>query len=134
MNNDPMPHMRASRIATIVAILFLLLLFVLPSLQVHALADAILPYAQSATDRVVLGDWAGARRETSIMYQLYLPYDTSLRLYLDHEDVDTLRMRLLSCLHLAEVEDEQIIVDLEEAKNKLDYLKNIETFSLVNLF
>lgn len=134
MNNDPMPHARAARIATILTILFLLLLFTLPSIQVHTLSSTILPHAQSATNRVISEDWEGARRETRLMYRLYVPYDHTLRLYLDHEDVDMLRTRLLSCLHLAEAEDDQIIVDLEEAKNKLNYLKSIETFSFWNLF
>ena len=134
MTNNPRPHMRITRIATLLAAALLLTLFILPAIKVRALTDAILPYADSATACVVAEDWMGARRETQQMYALYLPYDKTLRLYFDHEDIDFLRTRLLSCLHLAEAEDDQIIVDLEDAKNKLNYLESIETFSLWNLF
>lgn len=134
MTDNPRPHLRAAFLASFVAAALLLYLFIFPSRQVHSLDETLSPYAQSVTDAVVAGNWSAARELTLEMYELFLPYDNSLRLYLNHVDVDELKTRLFSCLNLARAEDDQIIVDLEDVKSRLKYLKNVETFSLWNLF
>lgn len=134
MSNDPRPHMRAARIATVLAAFVLLFLFIFPRRQVASLKAQLFPYAQSTTAAVIAEDWPRARALTEAMLTLYAPYDNVLRLYIDHEDVDSLRTRLHACANLAKAEDDQIIVDLEDAKNKLTYLESIETFTLWNLF
>ncbi len=134
MTENPKPHVIASRVATIIAVLLLLFLFIFPRHQIKTLCELLLPYAQSATTAVTESNWEAARIETEAMYQAYKPYDNILRLYLDHQDVDALHTRLLSCLNLAKVEDDQIIVDLEDTKSRLKYLESVETFSIWNLF
>ena len=133
MTDNPRPHVLCVRAASCLVILFLLLLFIITQRQVKNLSLSLLPLAHSATEAVVREDWEQARMATLRMYENYLPYDKQLRLYMDHQDVDLLHMRLLSCKNLARVEDEQIIVDLEELKSKLDYLANVGALKLWNL-
>lgn len=134
MTDNPKPHLRAALYSSLVAAAFLVYLFIFPPMQVHSLCEKLLPYAEAGTQAVIDGDWENARELTVLMYELYLPYDKPLRLYLNHVDVDQLRTRLLSCRNLARAEDDQIIVDLEDTKSRLNYLKSIETFSLWNIF
>lgn len=133
MTDNPRPHVRAAHAATAAAVVLLAFLFLFPRQHIQTLHALLLPYAERSTEAVVAEDWERARSETQAMYELYLPYDKSLRLYMDHQEVDALHMRLLSCKNLARAEDEQIIVDLEELKGKLLYLESVETLNLWNL-
>lgn len=134
MTDNPKPHLRAAMYASIVSMLFLILLFIFPHMQVCRLEEKLIPLSEAVTAAVLAQDWENALNLCSQMNDVFLPYDKPMRLYLNHVDVDQLRTRLLSCMNLAKAEDDQIIVDLEEAKSKLLFFKNIETFTVWNLF
>ncbi len=134
MTDNPRPHMYAARAATVLCILLLLFLFIFPGRHMKRLHDELSPYLEETTLAVVERDWEKAREKTARMCEIYAPYDKPLRLYMDHEAVDALQARLLSGRNLAMVEDDQIIVDLEDAKSRLRYMHNVECFTIWNLF
>ena len=58
-----------------------------------------------------------------------------LKLFLDHEDLDELDATLVGCQRLIEVqEDKQVLFELEHIINIATYLKEIEVFTIYNLF
>ena len=66
-----------------------------------------------------------------LITEQYLEYVNQM----DHEDLDELDATLMGCRRLIEVqEDKQILFELERVINIATYLKEIEVFTVYNLF
>ena len=89
----------------------------------------------NAIGMIEAGDWAEANAGINAVNDAFQEKKERLKLFLDHEDLDELDATLMGCRRLIEVqEDKQILFELERVINIATYLKEIEVFTVYNLF
>jgi len=121
--------------ACIVVVAFLVLLFTLPRKTLQSMRSDILSKADALSAAVLADDWPSARSASEAIKARFLQDKQRLKLFLDHEDLDSLEAAIRSVEALTAVEDEpQLLLELESIKNVATYITEIETFTFFNLF
>ena len=126
---------RINLVACIVALLLLLFLFTYPRMVITRLSETLCAGAEETMACIKAGDWTRANAGIGRMNDAFQEKKERLKLFLDHEDLDELDATLMGCVRLIEVEeDKQVLFELERIINMATYLKEIEVFTVYNLF
>jgi len=125
----------ANKIALIFSCVFLFGVFLFSHFFADALKKDITYYVEQAEMYVHAGNWEKVRQNIDAIEKRFLPASNVLKLFYDHEDVDTLDSELSTAKQLAKVEEKaEIFLSLENIKSIAAFLAGIETFSIPNLF
>ena len=125
---SPSAFTRINLIACLIAFALLAFLFIYPRMQLTELSETLCTGADA-------GDWVQARAGIDEINTAFQVEKEHLKLFLDHEDLDELDATLVGCQRLIEVqEDKQVLFELEHIINIATYLKEIEVFTIYNLF
>ncbi|MCE5236040.1 MAG: DUF4363 family protein [Clostridiaceae bacterium] len=125
----------ANRIAILIVCVFLLSLFIFDRVYVGKLSKDLVSLTEQAEAHVHRGDWAEAGKYVKAVEQRFRETQNVLKLFYDHEDIDTLETEVSTALQLITVrEPAEIFLCLENIKSIASYLAGIETFSIPNLF
>lgn len=132
---SPSAFTRINLVACIVALLLLLFLFTYPRMVITKLSEVLCAGAEETMACIRVGDWARANAGIGRMNGAFQQKKERLKLFLDHEDLDELDATLMGCVRLIEAEeDKQVLFELERIINMATYLKEIEVFTVYNLF
>ena len=132
---SPSAFTRINLVACIVALLLLLFLFTYPRMVITKLSEVLCAGAEETMACIRVGDWARANAGIEHMNDAFQEKKERLKLFLDHEDLDELDATLMGCVRLIEAEeDKQVLFELERIINMATYLKEIEVFTVYNLF
>lgn len=132
---SPSAFTRINLAACLAALALLLFLFIYPRMVLTELSDRICAGANELIGMIEAGDWAEANAGINAVNDAFQEKKERLKLFLDHEDLDELDATLMGCRRLIEVqEDKQILFELERVINIAMYLKEIEVFTVYNLF
>lgn len=125
----------ANKIAIVVTILLLVGIFYFAHSYTQSLKTETVALALRAKSAVLSENWDEARQSLdAIDSRLSASYDT-LKLFYNHEDIDTLETEMDICLSLALVEDApELLPSLERLISIVTFLAGIETFTIPNLF
>jgi microsomal dipeptidase-like Zn-dependent dipeptidase len=125
----------ANKIALIISCVFLLGVFLFSHFFASALKKDITYYVEQTEMYVHSENWEQVRKNIDAIEQRFLPTSDVLKLFYDHEDVDTLNTEISTAKQLAKAEEKaDIFLSLENIKSIATYLSGIETFSIPNLF
>ena len=125
----------ANNIALIFSCVFLLGVFLFSHFYANALNKDISHYVEQAEIQVHAENWEQVRQNVDFIEQRFLPAGNVLKLFYDHEDVDTLDTEISTAKQHARAEEKaEIFLSLENIKSIAAYLAGIETFSIPNLF
>ncbi len=132
---SPSAFTRINLVACIVALLLLLFLFTYPRMVITKLSEVLCAGAEETMACIRVGDWARANAGIGRMNGAFQQKKERLKLFLDHEDLDELDATLMGCVRLIKAEeDKQVLFELERIINMATYLKEIEVFTVYNLF
>lgn len=132
---SPSAFTRINLIACLIAFALLAFLFIYPRMQLTELSETLCTGADAVIGWIEAGDWAQARAGIDEINTAFQVEKEHLKLFLDHEDLDELDATLVGCQRLIEVqEDKQVLFELEHIINIATYLKEIEVFTIYNLF
>lgn len=124
-----------SLVSGAVAALFLICIFIFPAMYLKNMTEDIDVLAADAIRAVQNEDYASARQDVIRIQERFLLAHQPLKLFLNHEDIDELEVLISIAVSVSEIEDgAELLNSLERIRSCADYLENIETFSLYNLF
>lgn len=126
-----------SLIICIVLSLMLIFLFVFPRKYLNNFLDDINSYALNTRDGVMEDNKEKTKLNTEKMVLLFEDSSNLLKLFLNHEDVDELEVFINSCYYTCRTDktDFHVMIDnVENILKKCEYLFDVETLSLYNLF
>lgn len=122
-------------VSSIVAVLFLLFLFIYPHCRLKNLRDDILPLCDLVIEEAGAGAWEEAVMHTEEIKSRFGQDEKLTRMILDHEDLDSATNAIDTAILMAKREnDAQTISETENIRSIVTYLAGIETLTLVNLF
>lgn len=125
----------ANKIASIVAIVVLLGLFIFSHIYVGNMSREINVLAEKAEAEVHAQNWNAAEANLQQISKRFQASGDVLKLFFDHEDVDMLDTEISTSLHLVKVQEPaEIFLSLENIKSIATYLAGIESFNFPNLF
>ena len=125
----------ANKIASAVAIVFLVGLFVFSHVYVGNLSRELNALVEQAETEVHAKNWEAAEANMQRISERFQVSGDVLKLFFDHEDVDLLDTEISTCLHLVKVQEPaEIFLSLENIKSIATYLAGIESFNMPNLF
>ncbi len=120
----------AKRIANVLSIIILIVLFVFPSRYLCALSDEIVEVSENTVDAVHRGDWGMAQDNMQRMNARFRESKDILQLFLHHQSVEQLDADLRAAMQLIHSRDEaQTLMELEFIITTAQHLKCIEAFS-----
>lgn len=121
----------------ILLVLALVFLFIFPRNYLNDLLDDINIYANNTKIGIEEDNGDKIIENTQKMVDRFQKSSNILKLFLNHEDVDELELYIDSCYYTAKIERKEyhIIIDnLENILQKCEYLFDVETFTVYNLF
>lgn len=121
----------------ILLVLALVFLFIFPRNYLNDLLDDINTYANNTKIGIEEDNGDKIIENTQKMVDRFQKSSNILKLFLNHEDVDELELYIDSCYYTAKIERKEyhIIIDnLENILQKCEYLFDVETFTVYNLF
>lgn len=133
MTELPKPEI-VNIIAIVVIVAVIVCLFVFPSRYIVELSGDIRTSAQDAREAILSGDGEAVIKHTSAMRDRFADEGKTLQLFIEQKYVDELDTLIHSCYYLALIEDyENLIDNLESILSIIQYLLDIETFSIYHL-
>lgn len=128
------PSAASSVVAAIVTIILLLFIFVLPTMTVNDIADKVLPAARETIKAVLTKDWDRAVEQIDYAADVLDENEKIMMLFIDHQLIDELIAAAQGTQHLVRMHDEaQVFTELEFIINRMNYLREAESFTLGNL-
>lgn len=132
---SPSAFTRINLAACLIALALLLFLFLYPRMVLTELSETLCAGADALIGQIEAGDWERANAGIDEINGAFRTKKEVLKLFLNHEDLDELDATLMGCRRLIEVEeDKQVLFELERVVNIATYLKEIEVFTIYNLF
>lgn len=132
---SPSAFTRINLAACLIALALLLFLFLYPRMVLAELSETLCAGADALIGQIEAGDWERANAGIDEINGAFRTKKEVLKLFLNHEDLDELDATLMGCRRLIEVEeDKQVLFELERVVNIATYLKEIEVFTIYNLF
>lgn len=132
---SPSAFTRINLAACLIALALLLFLFLYPRMVLAELSETLCAGADALIGQIEAGDWERANAGINEINGAFRTKKEVLKLFLNHEDLDELDATLMGCRRLIEVEeDKQVLFELERVVNIATYLKEIEVFTIYNLF
>ena len=132
---SPSAFTRINLAACLIALALLLFLFLYPRMVLAELSETLCAGADAHIGQIEAGDWERAIAGIDEINGAFRTKKETLKLFLNHEDLDELDATLMGCRRLIEVEeDKQVLFELERVVNIATYLKEIEVFTIYNLF
>ena len=132
---SPSAFTRINLAACLFALALLLFLFLYPRMVLAELSETLCAGADALIGQIEAGDWERANAGIDEINGAFRTKKEVLKLFLNHEDLDELDATLMGCRRLIEVEeDKQVLFELERVVNIATYLKEIEVFTIYNLF
>lgn len=132
---SPSAFTRINLAACLIALALLLFLFLYPRMVLAELSETLCAGADALIGQIEAGDWERANAGIDEINGAFRTKKEVLKLFLNHEDLDELDATLMGCRRLIEVEeDKQVLFELERVVNMATYLKEIEVFTIYNLF
>jgi hypothetical protein len=132
---SPSAFTRINLAACLIALALLLFLFLYPRMVLTELSETLCAGADALIGQIEAGDWERANAGIDEINGAFRTKKEALKLFLNHEDLDELDATLMGCRRLIEVEeDKQVLFELERVVNIATYLKEIEVFTIYNLF
>lgn len=129
------PFVLANKIALVAACVFLVGIFLFTHLYVTRLSDELVALTEEAEAFVHAERWEEVEERLLSIEQRVGETKNILKLFYDHEDVDTLDTEVSTALQLVKVQEPaEIFLSLENIKSIASYLAGIETFNIPNLF
>lgn len=120
----------ARRIFNICVILFLLAVFIVPSLYLTRISDDIVELAELSVDAVFRKDWDSGLDMAQQMNAMIRLNKDKMHLFLSHHIVEQIDNAMRSSLQLMHIGDQpQCLQELETIITWARYLKTIETFN-----
>lgn len=117
--------------------LMLTFLFIFPRQYLVSVLSYIEDNAVKARTAVNEGDILGVKRATEAMLLKITSASDILKLFLNHGDVDELKLNINACyraVRSGELEPYSFMSGIESILQKCEYLFDVETLSLYNLF
>ncbi len=134
MTNVPRPEL-VNIIISLVTALLLICLFIFPRQYLVSFSKDITLYAESIRDGVINNDDKKISKNAAEMLIRFDACSDSLKLFLNHEDVDKLKTLIYSCYYRARIDEKAAIIgDVESIVTLSEYLFDVETLSVYNLF
>lgn len=132
---SPSAFTRINLAACLIALALLLFLFLYPRMVLTELSETLCAGVDALIGQIEAGDWERANAGIDEINGAFRTKKEALKLFLNHEDLDELDATLMGCRRLIEVEeDKQVLFELERVVNIATYLKEIEVFTIYNLF
>ncbi len=132
---SPSAFTRINLAACLIALALLLFLFLYPRMVLAELSETLCAGADALIGQIEAGDWERANAGIDEINGAFRAKKGALKLFLNHEDLDELDATLMGCRRLIKVEeDKHVLFELERIVNMATYLKEIEVFTIYNLF
>ncbi|MDR0841129.1 MAG: DUF4363 family protein [Christensenellaceae bacterium] len=113
----------------------LLFLFIAPHAYVTGFTTDMREQASKAEAAAMAGDVKAASRAVNSMLETLGRAEGTLRLFINHENVNQLHMAVEASLHLAAIAEwGNMLTELQDALRVLEHMDASETFNIYNLF
>lgn len=126
-----------SLIICAVLLLFLTFLFIFPRQYLSNFLNDITYHALNTRNAITQNDRKKAADNAEDMLVCFDKASKPLKLFLNHEDVDDLGLCINSCYYTVKTPDSELVDiahNIENILKKCEYLFDVETLSLYNLF
>jgi len=124
-----------SLIASILGIAIIIFLFTVPRNYLMSVTYKMRAAALNAYNAVLDGNFETTDKNISDMCEVLEQSEKTLKLFLNHEDVDELRASLHSAQALSLIEESgNLITELQDIIRILNYWDDSETLNIYNLF
>lgn len=119
-----------------VAVLLLAALFIFPKMYLDKVTHELKSRAISITEAVVQDNWKEAEAKAASMVEYFDAKKDALKSFTHHKVISELETSVHASRVLAEVEEEksQLLIELQNIISISQYLHNLETFDISNLF
>ncbi|MEA5060545.1 MAG: DUF4363 family protein [Candidatus Pelethousia sp.] len=125
----------ANAIATILATLLILFLFIIPHRYLTQVTSKIRASAREAEYAILRDDLPAADAAITGMCAVFEEAEQPLKLFLNHEDVDELKSALHASRDLTMIDEcGNLLTELQNVLRIVDYWDDTETFNVYNLF
>ncbi len=127
----------ASLLICIVLVLILIFLFIFPRQYLNSFLNDITYCTLNTRDGIMANDEKKVTENAEKMIFRFEEASKLLKLFLNHEDVDDLGLYINSCYYSSKADEIDLHVMIDNIENilkKCEYLFDVETLSLYNLF
>lgn len=118
----------AKKIYNSCIILFLIVLFIVPSRFLSRLSDELVEMAELSVDAVHSEDWETGLENLERMNALFRLNKSKMHMFLHHAIIEEIDAALRSCMNLMHIQDQpQSLQELQTIITHARYLKSIES-------